>query len=244
MKPAISVYNQAKTPLGLDLAKLVAAMQAYVDGPLTAAWGVSATLKLADGPVTGTWGMVFLDSADVAGALAYHTDEGLPLAKVFVETVLQANESLSVSATHELAEMLVDPGCNTYSLKGDGTLFCTEIADAVEESHFQIDGFDVSDFCLPAYFGQPGSQYDYCQVLKGPFTLAPGGYCTTTQGGHIQQTFGSSGKAKRFQDEDRRGRRGAHRLERLSLTFNVGTVPSPKGGHSGPEVDVGVTATF
>lgn len=212
MIPTISVYNRATTPLGFDLAAFTAAMQKYVDGPLSSAWGCGAVLKATDGPVAGTWGMVFLDSADVANALAYHTDEGLPLSKVFVKTILDAGESVTVAATHELAEMLVDPGCNGWVMDPHGILFTLECADAVEESIFEVDGFQVSDFVYPAWFGQPGTQMDHCRVLTAPFTLARGGYSTTLQAGNMQQTFGSSDKANRFAAEDRRGHRTELRL--------------------------------
>jgi len=76
-----------------------------------AVWGTPAKLIESTGFVKKAWAMVFLDDADEAGALAYHdlTPEGLPLAKVFVRTTLEAGESVSVSASHELVEMLVDP---------------------------------------------------------------------------------------------------------------------------------------
>ncbi len=209
--PVISVYNQAATPLGLDLDALIAAMQQYVDDALSPVWGCPAVLKASAGPVTGTWGMVFLDNADVQGALAYHTDDGLPLAKVFVETILTAKESVSVAASHELAEMLVDPGCNSYSMTPAGLLYCTECADAVEETSFRVAAFDLSDFCFPAWFGQPGSQFDYCKALTAPFTLARGGYATTMQADNLQQVFGSTEKAARFALEDRRGHRSEYR---------------------------------
>ena len=50
----------------------------------------------------------------IAPALAYHdlTPDGLPLSKVFVRTILQDKASVSVSASHELVEMLVDPAIN------------------------------------------------------------------------------------------------------------------------------------
>lgn len=207
MIPTISVYNQATTPLGFDLAAFVAAMQKYVDDALEPVWGCPAALTIAAGPVPGTWGMVFLDSADVEGALAYHTDEGLPLAKVFVKTILDAGESVSVAATHELAEMLVDPGANCWAMDPHGILYTLECADAVEETSFDVAGFQVSDFCYPAWFGRPGSQFDHCHALTAPFTLAHGGYSTTLQAGNMQQTFGSSDKANRFALEDRRGHR-------------------------------------
>jgi hypothetical protein len=56
--------------------------------------------------------MVFLDDADQPGALAYLTPDGLPQSKVFVKTTLENNDLVSVSASHELVEMLVDPATN------------------------------------------------------------------------------------------------------------------------------------
>jgi hypothetical protein len=65
-------------------------------------------------PAAGTWWMVFLDDSDQADALAYHdlTDEGLPISKAFVKSVLADKASVSVAATHELCEMAVDPWLN------------------------------------------------------------------------------------------------------------------------------------
>lgn len=241
--PVISVYNRSTASLGLDLAKLVAAMQAYVDGPLAAAWGVSAHLELVDQPIPGSWGLIFLDTADVEGALAYHTDEGLPLSKVFVKTVQQAGESLSVSATHELAEMLVDPGCNQFAMNAAGVLYTFEVADAVEETHFNVDGFDMSDFCYPAWFGQPGApgKFDHCDAVSFPFTLAKGGYCTTIQAGQMKQVFGSDAKATKYAAQDRRGRRGMLRIGNIdvSLTYKGEPKGAPMMG-----VEVSVTSPW
>ena len=207
----ISVYNQAKTPLGFDLAAFAAAMQTYVDDMLGPVWMVSASLKVTTGPTVGFWGMVFLDDADAPGALAYHTDDGLPLAKVFVRTILDAHESVTVAATHELAEMLCDAACNRWVMKPDGTLLTLEVADAVEETSFKVDGFEMSDFCYPAWFGEPGSIYDHCGVVKGPFELASGGYATQIESGAMKTIFGSAEKAHRFSQEDRRGHRTEYR---------------------------------
>lgn len=223
---AISVYNQAKTPLPIPLAQLVPALQAYVDQCLGPIWGVTCTLTETRGPVAGTWGLVFMDSADVEGALAYHTDDGLPLSKVFVKTTLDAGESVSVSASHELAEMLCDPACNVYVMNPSGTLYCLEVADACEETTFDVLGIPMSDFVYPAWFGEPGAaQFDHVGVLDKPFALAKGGYATTTPiGGQPAQIFGSAEKAMRYADEDRRGRRGLRR-KRLLIGAHAGANP-------------------
>lgn len=213
--PTISVYNRASAPLGFDLATFIQAMQKYVT-VLGGVWGVQALLKPTNGPVPGTWGMVFMDNADQQGALAYHTLEGLPLAKVFVETILAAKESITAAATHELCEMLVDPGTNQYAMAADGTLYSYEVADAVEETTFPIDGMLMSDFVYPAWFGNPGSQFDHCNVVNKPFVLATGGYATVVHAGRMKEIFGSKSKQFRFSFEDRRGHRSERRGERHS----------------------------
>lgn len=212
----ISVYNQAKTVLPTELDTLVAALQAYVDQYVGPIWGVACKLTQTPGPVPGTWGLVFMDTADVEGALAYHTDDGLPLSKVFVATTLQAGELVSVSASHELVEMLVDPGCNIYAMNRAGAFYCYEAADGCEEMTFDVNGIPMSDFVYPAWFGEPGTQFDHVGVIDKAFALAKGGYATTTSiGGAPTQIFGSVEKAARFAAEDRRGRRGALRNARL-----------------------------
>jgi hypothetical protein len=214
----ISVYNQAVTPLGLDLAAYVAAMQEYADKFVGPVWGVSAELALTQGPVAGTVGFIFLDDADSPGALAYHTvEDGLPLIKVFVRTVLNAKESLSVSGTHELAETLVDPATSLTATRKDGSVYAYEVGDPVEETTFKVLGFDMSDFVWPAYFEEfhkPDSvPFDQCGVLHAPFTLAVGGYQSMQPagGGDWTDVFGSMEKKRRFLQEDRRGHRSEYR---------------------------------
>src|SRR5947208_17151033 len=98
--------------------------------------------------------MAFLDDADVAHALGYHdlTPDGLPLSKVFVKTTLAVGQRVSVTACHELAEMLVDPAINLCSTGPGNLLYAYETADAVEEVEFAIDGVAMSDFVYPARF--------------------------------------------------------------------------------------------
>src|SRR5258708_29519451 len=112
--PTIACFNKATTPLGIDLDALIAAMQAYVDQHVAPVWGTPAKLMKSTDFVKNAWAMVFLDNADQPGALAYHdlTPEGLPVSKVFVKTTIDDNQLVSVSASHELVEMLVDPAIN------------------------------------------------------------------------------------------------------------------------------------
>lgn len=218
----ISVFNYAKTPLPFDLADLVDTMQKYVDDYMYPVWGCLAKLTETQGPVKGTWSMVFFDNADEPDALAYHDEEcHQPVSKVFVETTLNDGEDVAVSATHELAEMLVDAPINRYASAGDGeTMFAYEVCDPVEDQSFEINGLKMSNFVFPAYFepdplGQT-KKFDQMGSLSGPFTLTNGGYAVVTKAGRYCQVFGSQGKATRHSSQDRRGRRSYIRQQDLT----------------------------
>src|ERR1051325_8278852 len=119
--PDIAVFSQASTPLGLDLDRLIAALQTFVTAYVAPVWGTPARLARSTGFKKGAWAFVFLDTADQANALAYHelTPDGLPLSKVFVKTISDAGASLTVAASHELVEMLVGPAINLLALGPD-----------------------------------------------------------------------------------------------------------------------------
>src|SRR5438045_9737349 len=77
-------------------------------------------------PQLSDWQLVYFDNADAAGALGYHdiTKDGQPVAKVFVETTIAAHELVSVTACHELFEMVIDPVANLWAL-GENGIECT-----------------------------------------------------------------------------------------------------------------------
>jgi len=253
--PTIACFNKSTVPLsewGVDLDTLIEAMQEYVDRHVAPVWGTLAILHKSTGFEPGEWAIAFLDDSDQAGALAYHmvTPEGLPLSNVFVKTILQSEpkQSVSVSASHELVEMLVDPAINmyttgptpkityTYSYAGGdpvkairlrydiATLYAYESADPVEEETFKVNGVDMSDFVYPAYFElfhEPGSvKFDHQNKITRPFQLLSGGYQIIFINGEFADVFGSKAKEKRFAKEDRRG----HRSEMRTL----GTLMRPK----------------
>jgi len=99
--PTIACFNKAKTPLGVDLDKLIAAMQEYVDKHVAPVWGTPARLVKSTNFLKDSWAVVFLDDADEPDALAYHdlTPAGLPLSKVFVRTTIKNGDLVSVSAS-------------------------------------------------------------------------------------------------------------------------------------------------
>jgi len=216
--PTIAVFNQATTALGVELGALIAAMQAYVDASVVPVWGTPAHLVETTDFKSGAWAMVFLDDADQPGALAYHdlTPDGWPLAKVFVRTAQKNGDQVSVAASHELVEMLVDPAINLMSTGPDATtMYAYESADPVEQLSFEVNNVAMSDFVYPSYFEvfrKPGSsRFDHLGQVDRPFQILAGGYQIVFKDGKWSQVFGSEAKARAFAREDRRGHRSETR---------------------------------
>ena len=225
--PTIACFNKATTALGVDFDALIAALQAFVDNDVAPVWGTPARLVKSSGFVPGHWAMVFLDDADQPGALAYHdlTPDGLPESKVFVKTTLKNHDLVSVSASHELVEMLVDPAINLMTTGPDPKLvYAYESADPVEQLSYPVRGIAMTDFVYPSYFEafhKPGSvQFDRLRKVSKPFQILAGGYQIIFKNGKWTQVFGSAAKKKRFMKEDRRGHRSEQRKQRKLVRAN------------------------
>ncbi len=236
--PTIAIINKARANLGVKIDPLIAALQKFVDEHFVPVWGTPARLVKSSGFIKGAWAIVFLDNADEAGALGYHdlTPDGLPLSKVFVKTTLANGEKVSVTACHELAEMLVDPAVNLCSTGPKNLLYAYETCDAVEEEEYEIDGIPMSDFVYPSWFEvfrKTGStQFDYLNRVRRPFQILKGGYMPVFRNGKWTQIFGSQGKTKRFKLEDRRGHRSTyrgktHKMKGSKRTLMIPPAPTP-----------------
>jgi len=218
--PKIACVNKATVDLGVDFDRLIPALQKFLDEHFVPVWGTPATLVKATKPLAGAWSIVFLDDADAANALGYHdlTKNGLPLSKIFVKTTLADGQKVSVTACHELAEMMVDPAINLWADGPNASLYAYEMCDAVEEDEFVIDGIAMSDFVYPAYFElfrkAKSAQFDCLDLLTRPFELRKGGYSLVRKGDKITQIFGSKAKERRFDREDRRLHRSEYRKAR------------------------------
>ena len=212
--PTIAVVNEATTPFPVALPELVAALQTYVDNFLGPAWGVACNLKLTNPITSGMWAIVFTDDADQAGALGYHdlTPDGLPLSHVFVKTTLDDGEKVEVTASHELAEMLVDPGIQmgafgfpTHNRKGGGNhCWCAyEVCDAVEETSFPVHGIEVSNFVFPSWFEgfRTSGKFDQLDQCTKPFQLLTGGYMPIFTNGGWTQVFGSTEAGQKWKKD-------------------------------------------
>lgn len=179
--------------------KLIRICRKFTDvyGPI---WGVNANFIAIDHPIEApnVWNFIFAEDAQACeGALAYHdwdaTKSYNPYALVEVPTILADHGEVTVGMTHELAEMLADPGCNYWAdavpltdsdiseetALAAAKLLAYETADPVEDPRFawKIDGFPVTDFVYPAYFEPyPDGRFDHTGAIHSAHEIAIGGY--------------------------------------------------------------------
>src|SRR5215471_4815933 len=213
----IACVNKATVDLGVPLDKLTAALQKCFDEYFLPVWGYPVKLYTADAARPTDWQFIYFDDADTAGALGYHdlTRNGQPISKIFVKTTLAAKELVSVTACHELFEMVIDPLANLWAEGPDGTEYAYEMSDPVEEDTFPVDGIQMSNFVHPSWFEPfkhpPGTKFDHLGLLKKPFSMTKGGYMIVKRKGKVTQEYGSKAKEKRFAKENRLGHRSEHR---------------------------------
>lgn len=232
----IAVINASTIVSDQDVEKAVAALQVQVSRDFAPAWGIDATLRAVPKgkkPKKGEWWLTILDDADSAGALGYHdlTKAGLPMGKVFAKTSMQSHASWTVTASHELLELLADPNINlTVFEESDhgGRLYSYEVCDACEGDDFayKIDGVPVSDFVYPAWFesfrGKGSARFDHAKKIDAPFQLLKGGYIGIYDvhgGGRWTQLTAEKGNFRaRAQVGSRRERRTVPMSERIKST--------------------------
>lgn len=206
---------------------LVPALQTQITRDFFQAWGILATLG-ERAPKAKDWALGIFDNADQAGALGYHetTPAGLPLGKVFVKVSQQAGVTISSVLSHELLEMLLDAYINLVIQDGANAnrFWAYEVADAVEDTGYQINGVEVSNFVLPTYF-EPAlalpKPFDHLGVLSGPVpAMTPGGYMAYVENGHWGQVLGSRRAASQVSGyRGTSGRLMRRKVERIRSTY-------------------------
>lgn len=209
--PQIAVINESTAISDADVQNMLPAFDQQWNKDLEPIWGVEAAtftfVPSGQAPAAGTWWVVFLDDSDQANALAYHdlTNEGLPISKVFVKTILADNASVSVGATHEICEMAVDPWLNSAYQDPQGTFWAGEICDPVEDDQYgyQIGGILVTDFVTPNWFAHQHAQaqIDFKGHARAAFEVLTGGYAQKfdPQQGWVQVTGSKAKHSKRAQ---------------------------------------------
>lgn len=195
---SVALISETPYVLAPELATVAAALQKQVLRDFGPVWGAHATVAAfasrASAPA-GYWPIIVRDALDEPGALGYHTDEHKqPVAYV------QAGADWSVTASHELLEMLADPfGNRTWVATGPTALervhYLIEVCDPPEAISYSIDGVNVSDFVLPQWYhtvSKPAHACTFAASIWTPRTIIKGGYVSyrrNSSGEWFQQTW-------------------------------------------------------
>jgi hypothetical protein len=216
----VVVINASQSLEDSEVQKARDALQKQVTSHFAPVWKITADLDFIGknmghecGNITdkcpsarNAWWLVISDNSDEAGMSGYHdvTSEWLPLAKVFAKTAKTYEQEWTVTASHELLEMLVNPGLNLIAYRPTATTKAPSMIPAVENApttftetsarmyayevcdpcrgdqyKYEIDGTFVSDFVYPAWFewfhARGSKQFDYQQRVKEPFEVLEGG---------------------------------------------------------------------
>ncbi len=198
----ISYSSTSTRATDAELSKAIAAAGKQLAEHIAPIWGPVPALEFVPRGGTSTPGAMLAkvsDTPDQPGAAGYHAEgpDGNPYIKVFTfegASTLKGADALSVTITHENAELTVDAPANEW-VDGPDADYAKEIGDPVEGDTYEIDGVSVSNFVYPAYFdpqANPNSKFDYLEKLKAPFTMTPRGYLIKrTEPGNISQVFAS-----------------------------------------------------
>jgi hypothetical protein len=192
-----------------DVSNVAAALQQQVLRDVAPIWAVTATVDVFPrlrGIPAAYWPVAIVD--DVKNAAGYHQDAlGRPYALV------EYSDSWSLTASHEVIEMLCDPlgrrvASGRSPKRDQGQVeFLIEACDPCEAATFAytINGVLVSDFITPHYYDPrttTGARYSFTGAVTRPREILRGGYVSwwEPQSNHVWQQTWFSGDGPAFRD--------------------------------------------
>lgn len=175
------ITQTTKVPLA-QAAAAASALQVQAMRDLAPVWNTSATIQAFADPVdlpTDHWPMIIQDQIP-QDAQGVHLDNDLgPFALV------KYSPDWALTCSHELLEMLCDPLGDRFQTAphrldpSRQVDYLVEVCDPSEDWDFgyDIDGFRMSDFYLPAYFDPtaPGP-YSHTGAITAPLEVPRNGY--------------------------------------------------------------------
>jgi hypothetical protein len=207
--PVIAIANESKSVADRDVRRVLPALQKQIDRDFTPAWGLPGKLVFGKGSAR-SMRVILRDVSDEAGDLGYHFLNGYPVTYVFVKDDVEQYGEFTSTLSHELLEMLADPGVNLYADgfvhkkggKKQKAFIPYEVCDAVQENLYSIGGVRVSDFLLPEWFEPEHKgtslKMDFLGALHRPFALAPGGYTDAVVGRSLRTYYGRAARRKKI----------------------------------------------
>jgi hypothetical protein len=174
--------NTTSSSIAFDeIVQVSQALQAQLDHDFSTVWGRHAhvlPLPRSQKIPPGAWPIYLVDRS--SAGLGVHLDKnGIPYAEV------TADQQWSITASHELLEMLFDPLGNQFRQGPDIdpnaprhlVSYLVEVADPCEIYSYKISGVSVSDFILSEYYDEnadEGTPFDFLGKLSEPYSV-PGG---------------------------------------------------------------------
>lgn len=173
-----------------------AALDIQVTRDLPQFWATIASVTYLPDPnaiPVGVWPVLLVKSLPPNEGGFHLTLHNQPYAQVLVTP---GSDEWTVDASHEMIEMLVDPGGNrlqpstAVQITGndveDGTgqyEYLVEACDPCEADActYRIDGVRVSDFISPNFYdaaAAAGIRYSFTGAIQRPRQILPGGYIT------------------------------------------------------------------
>lgn len=179
----IALINESSQPITFDqLTQVAQALQTQIDRDFGPVWGIRALIQPAEAEPAHrrVWPIRMVDQPQAG--LGVHLDQHhRPFAEVM------AQDGWSITASHELLEMLVDPYGHRFTQapdidpNSDGHMvsYLVEVGDPCEVYSYLIGGVAVSDFITPEYYdtaAPAGTSFDFLNRLNAPLEVPPGCY--------------------------------------------------------------------
>ena len=222
--PTIVIVNDSTDVAAARLRRVVAALQKQVDRDFFPLWGLRAKLRVGAAVPPGAMGITLMnmnpDKDDVEG---YHFVRGLPRAEVYTrdnDGKPYSEQEVSATLSHEVLEMIADPGVNLYArgfpIDGESNsnaFVGYEVCDAVQDVLYKVDGVLVSDFVVPEWFEpehKPGSmRFSFKGAINKPFARTKEGYIDVLVGKSLIEKAGRTTRKRRHRLLARQRRHGA-----------------------------------
>lgn len=177
------------------MADVVAALNVQVTQHLLRYWtkAPDAIVRLVTEPQRiprGVWPVMLVDQLKHQEGGFHYLWHNQPAAKVLLTP---GSNDWSISASHEVLEMLIDPSgnwlhlapgikLNNGQIEDDDTVDCQyliEVCDPCEAIHYMIGDVKVADFVTPDFY-EPwrGTRLSFTGGVTNPRRILPGGYIT------------------------------------------------------------------
>jgi phosphatidylserine/phosphatidylglycerophosphate/cardiolipin synthase-like enzyme len=189
----IGLVSRSQTVDFPTLVRVANGLSVQISRDMAPIWSVNGTVVALENPdhiEPGIWPVYVVDELDPGMGGFHQTEHNQPFAMV------QTGDTWSLSASHEVLEMLVDPSGNRLVAApaiaivdnelqdADGKFeYLVEVCDPLEDAScaYLVDGILVSDFYTPNYFdpaGTAGARYSFSGRITRPRQVLPNGYLT------------------------------------------------------------------